>query len=1103
VQTDGALPPARETREPRFVGRARELAEIELALSGVEGGRGRLLLLAGEPGIGKTSLADAATKLAEMRGLTVHWGRCWESGGAPAYWPWLGVLSAMAQVLDDEALATALGDGAPVLAEILPELRQRLPRVAAGAAPPPEEARFRVFRAVVALAQEASHREPRGLAVVLDDLHAADRSSLLLLHFLARELRRLKLLVIGTYRDVEARMEAETSELISRIVREGTSLSVPRLAAEDATHLVNAHAGALAERTSARIVERAQGNPLFLEEMLRLLDEQGAESIDAGVVPHGVRDVIGQRLARVSAETRALIELAAVAGDEIEPALLAHSSAQDASTVAGALGEAMRAGVLTQRGERRRFGHALFREVLYRELSPERRRELHGRVAQALVQAGFGDAPPHAKLAHHALEGPPELHASGVEHAILAAQRAGELLAYDDAVETLERARVALSLGSASPLLQARLLVALAEASIRRGDGAAGKAHCREAVALARGAGNAELAARAALTYGRVFAFGSVDPVLVGMLESSLEALPPGDSALRAQLLGRLAAALQPSTQIEEPVRLARAAIATARRLGDERTLLDVLHDSISALMDCAAPAEVRSLNLEAEALARELGDRECLLRTQGRLFFSHLAYGEFDLADARIDAYEALARELAAPWIGYRSLCFRALRATIHGRFAEAERLLGEALKQGEAAGDPLASSLHVRGLEALHRASERHDALLGPDSLARRERTEYRFASLWQSFHAGLAHARREEPERAVFNYQLLPSAFPANLFSYFFMLEIVAIGGKKEQAEDLLQRVSACPDEYLALGWTYVSWEGPRSRFLALLLGRLERYDEAGVAFEDALEKLSQLEAWPYHARTQYEYARLLLERGTPQDLERARSLLGSARERALSLGMPGLITHIERRMSQLSGTLSSPPAATVPVTLTGNPAGPPLVLVREGEYFTVTHRDQIFRLKDSLGLRYIARLLETPGQELHVLDLVHERAAAGTDAAVDRGDAGELLDATARERYERRLADLEEALAEAEAFGDLGRAERAREELDFLARELGRAVGLGGQARRAGAAAERARSAVQRRIRHAIERLGAHSPPLADFLNRSVRTGNYCTFIPVPD
>jgi len=1091
-----------------LVGRTREVAEIARALGDAENGHGRLVLLAGEPGIGKTSVADAATALAEARGFAVLWGRCWESGGAPAYFPWLGVLSAMARELDDETLASVLGDGAPVLGEILPELRRRLPPPSAGANPPPEEARFRVFRAIVALTREAARTRASGLVVVLDDIHAADRSSLLLLHFLARELRGSRLLVLATYRDVEARTDAETRDLVARIGREGTTLTLARLDSQAAAALVSAHASSVTERVCDRILERAQGNPLFLEEMLRLLAEQGPDSIEAGVVPHGVRDVIGRRLSRVSVGTRALLELGAVGGDEIDPVLLRAAAGEDAPRVSAALAEATDAGVLLSRGEKMRFAHALFREVLYRDLSPERRTALHASMALSLERSSATpDALPHDEIAHHALEGPPELLARGVEHAIEAACRAEELLAYDDAVETLERTLAAVASKGNPPALRAAVLVGLGQACIRRGDASAGKRHCREASGIARSLGDVELGARAALTYGRVFTFGKVDAALVEMLESSLEALPAGDSVLRARLLGRLAAALQPAVNVAEPVGVAREAIQTARRLADPRALLEVLHDSISAMMDCTDPAEVLALNLEAEQLAQTLGDRERLLRTHGRLFFVHLSRAELELADARLEAYEALASELAAPWIGFRSRFARALRATMHGRFAEAERFLDEALRLGEAVGDPVVKGLYGTCRESLLRAGERHDDLLSSESIALRMGHDVSFSLTWPVFQAGITRARREEVEQTAAYLRMVPSTRPKNLFALFFMVEMVTVAGTREQAEELLPLVAACPEEYLTLGWSYVSWEGPKSRFLALLYARLGRFDEARADFEDALARLERLETGPFLARTEYEYGRMLAERAAPGDAEKARALFGSARERATRLAMPGLVAHLDRRLSTLGGDAPTVPherSAALPATRVSAASPPPLALLLEGEYFTVGYRGETFRLKSSLGLTYIARLMETPGREVHVLDLVRERQGASDPSELsDQGDAGELIDESAKESYRRRLDDLRETLAEAESFGDGARADRARAEMELLARELSRAVGLGGRARKAGVAAERARSAVQRRIRHAIERVRGHSPGLADFFERSVNTGIYCSYIPVPD
>ena len=141
---------------PPFVGRERELAQIGAALDGAAAGRGQLLMFAGEPGIGKTSLADRAAALASERGFTVLWGRCWEAGGAPAYWPWLDLIAELARAFDEATLARVLGDGAALLGEIVPELRARLRETPAGAAPPVEEGRFRLWRAVSALVHEAA-----------------------------------------------------------------------------------------------------------------------------------------------------------------------------------------------------------------------------------------------------------------------------------------------------------------------------------------------------------------------------------------------------------------------------------------------------------------------------------------------------------------------------------------------------------------------------------------------------------------------------------------------------------------------------------------------------------------------------------------------------------------------------------------------------------------------------------------------------------------------------------------------------------------------------------------------------------------------------------
>ena len=1110
-----------------LVGREREIGEATGALEGAATGRGRLLMLVGEPGIGKTSLADSIATTAERRGFKVLWGRCWESGGAPAYWPWLDLLSELTGMLDDGALRQALGDGASLFGELVPEVRARMPGLGGEAAPPADEGRFRLWRATSALLNQAAKLQP--LALVLDDLHAADWSSLALLHFVARQLRPMRIVLLGTYRDVEARMDAEASELLSRICREGSTLPISRLDRGAAARFVRGRAGDVEAVVEARILDSAQGNPLFLHEMMNLRDEQGSAAIVAGEVPHGVREVIRQRLDRLPGEARTLLDLAAVAGDVIDLPLLVAASDRDAAWVSARLGEAARAGVVGAPGGRRRFGHALFREVLYRELADETRRALHGRMAEALERTS-GTSPPHAEIAHHALEGPAEMLPRAVDHALQAADRAQELLAYDDAIRTLTRARDAVAAAGNPPSLSARVLLATGEARIRRGEVEAGKADCREAATIARALDDAELAARAALTYGRVFTFGLVDPVLVDMIETSLAALPPGDGAWRARLLARLAGALQPSVKAEEPVRVAREAIEIARRLGDKATLLETLHDGISALMDIVPAAEPRALNLEAERLAMELGDRERLLRTHGRLAISHLALGAVEAADARIAAFEALASELKAPWMGWRTGMLRAMRATMEGRFEEAEQLAAEARRAGKAAGDPVADTIWTTNREALLRAAERHDELVAFEPDVCRARAALHLAPFWQTLQSILIRARLEQEDQVRLQVELLPEGSLSaldNLFPTLFAAEAVALIGPRDLAERQYDRIQGFSGECSVLGMSYMSWEGPWARLLGLLAAYLGRWEVAWAHFEEARALCRRLRARPYLARTEYEYGRALLARDAPGDRERARVLVTSAREAAVELGMLGLVRFADIRLADArladarladarladarlaDARLTRPGPTDAPFTgstLSGAPASAapalPFAFTLEGEYWTVRCEETTFRLKDSLGLHYLVRLFGEPGREIHVLDLVGERAGATANEAVDTGDAGELLDEEARRSYRDRLEDLRETLAEAESFGDGARAERARAEMEMLAAELGRAVGLGGRVRRAGGAAERARSAVQRRIKNALERIGEHAPALAAYLGRTVKTGNACVFRPDP-
>src|SRR5215207_6621904 len=216
-----------------FVGRDREAAELAAALEDAVGGRGRLFLVTGEPGIGKTWLAEHLAGRAVERGMGVLWGRCWEGGGAPPFWPWAQLITSLAEGCDDETLASYLGAGAGSIAQVVPGLTERLGATAIAPVSPLESdaERFYLFKAITGLFKQAASGQP--LLLVLDDLHAADDASMLLLKYLARDLRAARLLVVGSYRDVEAARRPGVGDAVGELVREGQLVNLRGLDREE------------------------------------------------------------------------------------------------------------------------------------------------------------------------------------------------------------------------------------------------------------------------------------------------------------------------------------------------------------------------------------------------------------------------------------------------------------------------------------------------------------------------------------------------------------------------------------------------------------------------------------------------------------------------------------------------------------------------------------------------------------------------------------------------------------------------------------------------------------------------------------------------------
>jgi len=431
-----------------FVGRQRELREILAAFSDARAGRGRLVLLTGEPGIGKSRLADELAAHAQAGGATVLWGRCWEAGGAPAYWPWVQALRTYVRDRDHETLRRQLGAGTSDLAHLLPDVRDLFPDVPEPHDLESEGARFRLFDAVATFLRNASDEAP--LVLVLDDLHVADAPSLLMLQFVAGGIGEARVTLLGIYRDPDPDRNGEEDVRLTDLSRTASvRVALRGLAAADVASYVRSTADLEPPPSVVdAIVRETEGNPLFVGEVVRLLAAEGL--IDRPVhaswhltVPRGVRDVIGRRLRHVSPECIDILTLASVLGREFGLDALERLSGRPADELLAVLDQAAAARVVAEvpgTTARLRFAHALIRDTLYDGLTPARRLALHRSAGEAL-EALYGRHPePHlTELAHHFAVAAP---AGDVEKAVAYAHRAGarasELLAHEEAARLYE-----------------------------------------------------------------------------------------------------------------------------------------------------------------------------------------------------------------------------------------------------------------------------------------------------------------------------------------------------------------------------------------------------------------------------------------------------------------------------------------------------------------------------------------------------------------------------------------------------------------------------------------------------------------------------------------
>ncbi len=900
--TSSALQDAGESRDP-FVGRTDALASLDAALRDALSGRPRLVVLVGEPGIGKTRTAAELSRRARDRGaMTLH-GRCHEGEGAPPFWPWVQVLRSIVSSFGPDRLRAALGARARDLAPLVPalggEASDAFPELS------PEQARFRQFDATAELLRHVAGERP--VVIVLDDLHWADKASLLLMRFLTGDLSDARVLVVGTYRDVELGRRHPLAEILGDLAREAafTRVTLRGLTGEDVRdYLARLHEGRAGEDVAEAVHRMTDGNPFFLGEVARLLaaeQQSGALAVGALALPEGVREAIGRRLNALSRDTNDVLAVASVLGRSFAVPILERVVELPAEKTLAALDEALAARVLVSGdGLELSFVHALVRETLYDELSIVQKVTLHRRAAEVLAAAHQADPGPHlAEVAHHYFQAAPSGRGGeAVDYCERAAERALVLLSYEEAAQHFSRALEALGISAPDDSeRRARLLLALGNAQVSSGERDGARDTFRRAATVARAMGRADLLARAALGLGGPFDyFGTpADAELGALLEEARTALITFEAGehrgLRAGIIGRLASTPPYSESMSTRDELSREAVDLARSSGEIAMLSRALGARYWALLGPDHVHDRLEIGAELIALTGSTGDLNHAVLGHEFRFGSLVALGDVVRADQEVAELDRMASELRRPVDQWLVTWFRASRALSDGRFDDASVLIEKARAHGERAQHPGARVVFAG--QSLWLAHERGHTDVFEEGLQAFE-DGYPWAARVGRITALFAHteggrldqARRALDAVASGGLRTIPRDEHWSLLMCLLATSCATLADVDRSAivYDLLRPFA----ERMAVHDLLRVHLGSVALYLGMLAGTLGDDDRAEEHFQSSLAINRRIGSRPYVARAELQYGKWL-RRSDPRAA--ARHLAAAARE-ATALGMAGV-------------------------------------------------------------------------------------------------------------------------------------------------------------------------------------------------------------------
>ena len=894
-----------------LVGRQHELTVLDACLEAALAGDPRLMVCRGEPGIGKTRLAEELVTAATAKGVPAVWGRGVEADGAPPYWPWRQLLRATAEIVDVSALAQTYRL-TPDIGRLAPDLFPTAePSVDTGSA----EDRFKQFDAVGRLLRHVAARTP--LVIILDDVHWADRPSLLLLRHVARTLTDERLLFVVNHRDTEQTHSSIVTDLLREPAAREMNLgglptpAVGRQLASVVGHDVSEH-----EAEEVRSLTR--GNPFFIGEIGRVLGERAAGA-SSSLVTATVREAIGSRLQRLAPESVLVLQAASIVGRQVPVTLAAAVADLPVAGCLSALDEAVAAGLVEvgPTPSEHEFVHDLVREAIEVGLPTPERVRLHRRAAQAIQNAYAGRIAPHLfDLARHwavaAVEGDAATAAGWIRRA---AEEAMNVLAFEEAARLY---RQSLDVGGAhlDDEERCRLLLRVAAALHASADVNGRLDACLQAAGLARRMGRPDLVAEAALILEGVFGYPESDVAGRRLCEEALAGLEPGDAALRARVTARLAEACMYLAD-ERAAPVSEEALVLAAESGNYAALVAATR---ARQLICEGPDGLAEREQLAERmLALSQQSRDPSVEMWARLWRVDAAFERGDLrcAAGELETLRPVVDEVGGPWAQWQLLRGQGVLAQAHARFADARRLAAEAFAAIARSGHPFAGLprgglLQSVGHHVGHDSSSLDAYGLKDAPVQAADFPRSVLMMVLAPAHLLSEIGRFSEAEALYRSLGPVATWRPqahGTLAAYGFGIGVAVALDATDDVAALRDLLDPYRGLHLASGAGAVAYFGPVELWLGVAAGYLGNLDDAVTDLERAVRACAVNGAIGFHAEARYELAAVLTRRAAPGDLARARSLVADVARQAAELGMVPIASKAATLIEQLDA--SEPP------------------------------------------------------------------------------------------------------------------------------------------------------------------------------------------------